>query len=59
MQEGIILEGDKLKDFCKEMNINSETSKILIKINDNRAEYYNFEDDCIFELNLEVAKKYI
>lgn len=59
MQEGIILEGEKLKEFCNELNIDSKTSKILIKINDNRAEYYNFEDDCIFGLDLEITKKYL
>lgn len=59
MQEGIILEGDKLKEFCKELNIDSKISKILIIINDNRAEYYNFENDCFFELNLKIAKKYL
>lgn len=59
MQEGIILEGDKLKKFCNELNIDSKTSKILIKINDNKAEYYNYEDDCFLELELEVAKKYL
>ena len=59
MQEGIILEGDKLKEFCKELNIDCNTSKILIKINNNKAEYYNFDDDCFYGLDLEIAKKYL
>lgn len=59
MQTGILLEDDKLKEFCKELNINYSTSKILIKINNNKAEYYNFDDDCFYELDLEIAKKYI
>lgn len=58
MQEAIILVDEKLKSFCKELNIDSNVSKVLIKINGNRAEYYSFEDDCFFELDLEVAKKY-
>lgn len=59
MQEGIILEGEKLKEFCNELNIDSKTSKILIKINNNKAEYYNFEDDCFLGLDLEIAMKYL
>lgn len=58
MQEAVILVDEKLKKFCKELNIDSNGSKILIKINGNRAEYYSFEDDCFFELDLEIAKKY-
>ena len=41
-----ILSGEKLENFCKELNIDSSNvSRILIRINNNRAEYYNFEDD--------------
>lgn len=60
MQKSAILtDGSSLKEFCRELNINSNVSKILIKINNNRAEYYNFDDDCFYELDLEVAKKYL
>lgn len=59
MQTSILLEDVKLKEFCKELNIECNTSKILIKINNNKAEYYNFDDDCFYELDLEIAKKYI
>lgn len=59
MQTGILLEDVKLKEFCKELNIDCNTSKILIKINNNKAEYYNFDDDCYYKLDLEIAKKYI
>lgn len=59
MQEAVILVDEKLKNFCKELNIDSDVSKILIKINGDRAEYYNFENDCFLELDLEVAKKYL
>ncbi len=55
-----ILSGEKLENFCKELNIDSSNvSRILIRINNNRAEYYNFEDDCFYELDMEIAKKYI
>ncbi len=56
----IILSGEELENFCKELSIDiSNVSKILIRINNNRAEYYNFEDDCFYELDMEIAKKYI
>ena len=59
MQNSILLENNKLGEFCRELNIECNTSKILIKINNNKAEYYNFDDDCFYELDLEIAKKYI
>ena len=59
MQTSIILGKEKVKDFCKELNINPSSSKFLIKVNGDKAGYYNFEDDCNYELNLEIAKKYI
>ena len=59
MQNSILLENNKLKEFCRELNIECNTSKILIKINSNKAEYYNFDDDCFYELDLEIAKKYL
>lgn len=59
MQNSILLENNKLKEFCRELNIECNTSKILIRINNNKAEYYNFDDDCFYELDLEIAKKYL
>lgn len=59
MQEGIILTGEKLKDFCREINIDSNVSKILIKIKNNSAQYYNVEENSSYELDIEIAKKYI
>lgn len=59
MQTSILLEDVKLKEFCKELNIDCNTSKILIKINNDKSEYYNFDDDCYYKLDLEIAKKYI
>lgn len=58
MEEGIILKGERLKNFCKELNLDSNPSKILIKITNDRAEYYNFDDDCFYKLDIEKAKKY-
>lgn len=59
MQTGILLSDHKLKKFRKEIKINSRCSKILISINGNRAEYYNFDDDCFYKLDIYIAKKYI
>ena len=59
MKETIILSDDKKDKFCKELNLNINTSKVLITINNNKAEYYNFDDDCFYELDLEIAKKYL
>ena len=59
MQNSILLENNKLREFCRELNIECNTSKILIKINNNKAEYYNFDDDCFYELDPEIAKKYL
>ena len=59
MKETIILSDDKKDKFCKELNLNINTSKVLITINNNKAEYYNFDDDCFYGLDLEIAKKYL
>lgn len=60
MQKSILLKDDKLREFCKEINIDcNNTSAILIKINKNKAEYYNFDDDCFYKLDLDIAKKYV
>ena len=59
MQVSYLLEGNKLKEFCEEMNIKSNPLKILIKVNDDKAEYYNFDDNKLLELDILIAKKYI
>lgn len=59
MQETIILTGERLKDFCKEVNISIDSEKLLIRINNDKAEYYDSEKDCFCELELDVAKKYM
>ena len=59
MQTGIILSGDKLKKFCEELNIDSSASKILLKIEEDKAKYYNLSDDGFCDVDVEIAKKYI
>ena len=54
-----ILRDEKLLDFCKELNLDSNIETILITINDNIAEYYSINDDCFHKLDLKIAKKYI
>ena len=58
MQESKILTGKKLSNFCEELNI-EKPFKILLKINGNKAEYYNPIDDTLYKLDIKVAKKYI
>lgn len=59
IMESILLEGTKMLEFCKELNIDSDVPKILIRINDNHAEYYNCNDKCFYEFDIEIAKKYL
>ena len=59
MQETIILTCERLKDFCKEVNISIDSEKLLIRINNDKAEYYDSAKDCFCELELEVVKKYM
>ena len=59
IQAVAILPEKKSESFCKELNPDEQNTKILIKINKDRAEYYNFDDDCFYKLDIEIAKKYI
>ena len=59
MKEIILLNEKQLKEFCKEIKLKTRCSKIFIKINENRAEYYNFDDDCFYKLDINIAKKYL
>lgn len=54
-----ILRDEKLLDFCKDLNLDSNIKTILITINDNIAEYYNPIEDCFYKLDIRIAKKYI
>lgn len=59
MEMSVILDGEKLKQFCNELNIKHDVPKIIIKIIDNKAKYYDFENDCFKKIDIEIAKKYI
>ncbi len=51
---------EKEKDlFCKELNITNNPTVVLLKINGNKAKYYNPTDDRFYKLDIEIAKKYI
>ena len=54
-----ILKDEELLKFCRELNIDSNVTSILISINENKAEYYNSIDDCFYKLDIKIAKKYI
>ncbi len=56
--ESKILSGKELSKFCKEINIR-EPHKILLKTNENQAEYYNSNDNCYHKIDISIAKKYI
>jgi len=59
MQISKILREKEKESFCKELNITNNPTKVLIKINDNKAEYYNPSDDTLYKIDIKVAKKYI
>ncbi len=60
MQKSIILtDKSSLKEFCKELNLDYDYSKILIRVNNQKADYYNYIDKRFHELDLEIAMKYI
>lgn len=49
---------EKEKDmFCKELGIDSNISEILIKIDNNKAKYFNGKN--YYDLDLKIAKKYV
>lgn len=49
---------EKEKDtFCEELGINKKVSEIIIKIENNKARY--FDGKKYYDLDLEIAKKYI
>lgn len=59
MNKSMILTGKIKDDFCKELDINNNYTKIIIRIRDNKADYYDFDKDCFCELDINVAKKYM
>ena len=49
---------EKQKDaFCEELGLNNDGLEILIKIDNNKASYFDGKEQ--HELDLEIAKKYI
>ncbi len=49
---------EKEKDmFCKELEIDNNISEILLKIDNNKAKY--FDGKKYYDLDLKIAKKYV
>ena len=54
----IILSGKEKENLCKELNINYDLPKMLIKIG-KKASYYNIEKDSYTNIDLDIVSKYI
>lgn len=54
----IILSGKEKENLCKELNINYDSPKMLIKIG-KKASYYNLDSDSYTSINLEIVNNYI
>ena len=54
----IILSGKEKENLCKELNINYDLPKMLIKIG-NKASYYNLDSDSYTNIDLDIVSKYI
>lgn len=54
----IILSGKEKEELCKELNINYDLPKMLIKIG-KKASYYNLDDDSYTNIDLDIVSKYI
>lgn len=52
-----ILRGVEKDGFCKELGLNNEILEILLKIENNKASYFDGKD--YYAIDLETAKKYI
>ena len=49
---------EKEKDiFCNELGINNNISEILLKIDNNKAKYFDGKN--YYDLDLKIAKKYV
>lgn len=55
----IILEGKEKNNLCKELKIKYDAPKILIKVVNNKASYYNIEKDSYIDIDLKIVSKYI
>lgn len=54
----IILSGIEKDNLCKELNINYDAPKMLIKIG-KKASYYNLDSDSYTNIDLDIVSKYI
>ena len=52
-----ILREKKKNAFCKELGLNNDVSEILLKIDNNKASYFDGKN--YYDVNLEIAKKHI
>lgn len=52
-----ILRGVEKDNFCKELGISKHILEILLKIENNKASYFDGKD--YYAIDLETAKKYI
>ena len=52
-----ILRGKEKDMFCEELGIDNNVSKILLKIENSKAKYFNGKD--YYDLELNIARKYI
>lgn len=52
-----ILRSKEKDTFCEELRLNNDVLEILLKINNNKASYFDGKD--YYDLDLEIARKYI
>ena len=52
-----ILRENEKDMFCEELGLNKNVSEILLKIDNNKASYFDGKE--YYDVDLEIAKKYI
>lgn len=52
-----ILRGKEKDTFCEELGLNKNVSEILLKIENNKAKYFDGKE--YHNIELEIARKYI
>lgn len=55
----IILSGKEKDKLCNELNIIYDAPRLLLKIDNKKASYYNIKENSYKNINLEIANKYI
>ena len=55
----IILSGQEKDKLCNELNIKYDAPRLLLKIDNKKASYYNIKENSYKNINLEIANKYI